>query len=105
MNDKVLLPNLTVPNYNPNSINVKAPYVIEFANKTAFLCIEKPSTQNSHVEAKGIHLDKTEFANLKTNKDLYKELLSKTNKDSIVEIIFPWTNIVSIQNLLYKAYK
>lgn len=103
MNDKVLAPNLTLPTFHVNP--AKPPYLIEFKGKSAFLCIEKPLLQPSWVEAKGIRLSKEELVALKDNKDIYKELLSKENKDSILEVIYPWSDILSIQNLLYKAFK
>lgn len=83
------------------SIGAKPIYAIFFEGKSKklFLTVDKPDLQISHVAARGIFVEKTEAEILNS----FTEILTTSTKEDILEMIFPWSKISSIRNLIFKA--
>jgi hypothetical protein len=83
------------------TINSKPIYAILFNGKSKkiFLTVDKPDLQMSYVSARGIFIEKTEEEILNN----FTEILTNISKDDIVEMMFPWTKICSIRNLVFKS--
>lgn len=68
-------------------------------SKKKFLTISKIDMQSSYVQAKGIFVEHDE----EHISNKYQEILASSLKSNTMEMIFPWTKISSIRNLIFKA--
>lgn len=67
---------------------------------SSFLAIDKPELLEGFVQARGFYLKDKDVENIASS---YNEIITQTSKDNIVEIMFPWHVITSIQSLIYRA--
>lgn len=100
--DMVLTPSLRVPEGSPISNKPSHLLVIEdeFAKIKLFISIELPDMKNvSCVQAKGFFTDASEEEVIIH----FSELIAKADKKNFVEIYVPWSRVVVIQNLVFRA--
>ena len=66
-----------------------------------FITIDKPDLLNGFVQVKGIFCDLSDEEISKT----FTEVLTKTSKELILDMMFPWHKICSIKSLVFNANK
>jgi hypothetical protein len=88
------------------SINKKPIYLLVLESLTGktrtlekFLSLDKPDLLNGFVQVKGAYVEN----DISVIEKDYINILSSVKKENVVEIMFPWHRIVSMQNLIFKA--
>lgn len=90
-----------------NASTIKKPlYLIIIENNNGklkidenFISIDRPELLNGFVQAKGFFCELSQ-ADISKN---FSSVLTDTNKELYVEMMFPWHRIKSIKNLIFKA--
>lgn len=89
------------------SLNKKPIYLIclepEGKSKTSvkFIANDKPELLQGFICVKGIYVD-----SLLTEDEIaknYLEILTNASKESILEMLFPWHQIISIRSLIFRS--
>lgn len=73
--------------------------VLDKGKVCSFITVDRPDLQASYVQAKGFFVNQSEDDVVKN----FNALLTKCSKEDIVEVIFPWSKISHIRNLLFKS--
>jgi hypothetical protein len=66
-----------------------------------FISLDKPESINGFIQVKGIYSDKTEDDIIKN----FNDILIKTAKDAILEMMFPLQRVLYIRSLVFSAVK
>ena len=66
-----------------------------------FIAVDKPESQNGFILAKGFFSDLPEEEIIKT----FSDILTKTSKDLMLDMWFPWHRICSVRSLVFNANK
>ena len=66
-----------------------------------FIAIDKPDSQNGFIMVKGFFSNLTDEEIIKT----FTDILTRTPKEDILDMWFPWERIISVRSLVFNANK
>lgn len=88
------------------AINKKPLYLVTLTSEAKkpqekFISIDRPDSQNGFIFAKGFFSDLDSEEIIKT----FSDLLTKTPKELILDMWFPWHRVCSVRSLVFNANK
>jgi hypothetical protein len=66
-----------------------------------FIALDKPDSQNGFIMTKGFFCDLSEDEIFKT----FADILTRTPKEAILDVWFPWHRVCSVRSLVFNANK